>query len=97
MASKKDFLEQKAINFRDYLLKYKPAPEIQTYIHSFHRDKLIMTLLAVVVPIVKSNTTASAISDLMKKLTVPESEVPEVADKLKRYLEMFASVVLSDA
>ena len=93
--SKKDFLEQKALNFREYLLKYKPAPEVQAYIETFNKDKLIVTLLAIVVPIVKAGAASSAVTDLMKKLTVPEEEAPEVAERLKRYLEMFANVVLA--
>lgn len=92
---KKDFLADKARNFRDYLLKYNPSPEVLKYIQSFKEDMLMVTLLSVVVPIVQTNTTKSAVTDLMKKLVVPDSEKADVAHKIQRYLEMFASVITS--
>lgn len=92
--SKQDFLLGKAKNFRDFINRFQPAEEIVTYMSSFREDTLIATLLGVVVPIVQSGTTASAVTDLMKKLNVPDAEKTAVADKIRRYLEMFATVVL---
>ena len=74
--------------------RYQPAEEIVTYMSSFREETLIATLLGVVVPIVQTSTTASAVTDLMKKLNVPDAEKAAVADKIRRYLEMFATVVL---
>lgn len=92
---KRAYLLSKAKNFRDYINKYTPADEIVAYMKSFNESTLLITLMSVVVPIVQSKTTASAVRDLMKKMSVPESEQAAVADKLARYLEMFAAVVLS--
>lgn len=93
--SKRDFLLSKARNFRDFISKYEPADEIVRYMSSFQEETLIATLLGVVVPIVQTKTTQSAVDDLIKKLKVPETDVPEVRAKIQRYLEMFASVVVS--
>ena len=92
-ATKADFLLTKAKNFRDYISRYDPAPEVVGYMDSFREDLLIPTLLTIVVPIVSSNTTAEAVQDLMKKMTIPDAEKAEVATKLTRYLEMFVKVV----
>ena len=91
--TKTEYLLEKAKNFRDYINKYSPAPEVATYLQSFREDLLIPTLLTIVVPIVRSNTTADAVRDLMAKLTVPDAERDEVATKLRRYMEMFATVL----
>ena len=93
--NKREYLLGKARNFRDYINQYKPADEIQAYIKNFTESNLLITLMSVVVPIVQTKTTASAVRDLMKKMTVPDSEKAAVADKLARYLEMFAAVVLA--
>lgn len=92
-ATKVDFLLAKAKNFRDYISRYDPAPEVVCYMDSFREDLLIPTLLTFVVPIVSSNTTAEAVHDLMKKMSIPDDEKAEVASKLTRYLEMFVKVV----
>ena len=94
-ANKQEFLASKARNFRDFISKYEPADEIVTYMKSFRDEMLMATLLGVVVPIVQTKTTASAVADLMKKLKVPESETSDVRAKIERYMEMFASVALS--
>lgn len=91
--TKADFLLAKAKNFRDYISRYDPAPEVVGYMDSFNEDLLIPTLLTIVVPIVSSNTTADAVKDLMKKMTIPDAEKAEVAAKMTRYLEMFVKVV----
>ena len=91
--TKSEFLVTKAKNFRDYVARYDPDPEIVAYMQSFREDLLIPTLLTIVVPIVRSNTTADAVRDLMKKMKVPETERNEVAEKLRRYMEMFAAVL----
>lgn len=91
--TKADFLLAKAKNFRDFISRYEPAPEVVRYMNSFNEHLLIPTILTFVVPIVSSNTTAEAVQDLMKKMTIPDAERAEVATKLTRYLEMFVKVV----
>jgi hypothetical protein len=91
--TKSEYLVAKAKNFRDYINQYAPAPEIASYLQNFREELLLPTLLTIVVPIVRSNTTADAVKDLMAKLTVPEAEREAVATKLCRYLEMFATVL----
>jgi hypothetical protein len=93
--SKQDFLLSKARNFRDFITKYEPDEAVTKYIATFNESTLYATLFAVVVPIVHSKTTGSAVADLMKKLKVPESEKADVASKIQRYLEMFAAVITS--
>ena len=91
--TKIEFLTAKAKNFRDYISRYDPAPEVTAYINNFREEMLIPTLLTIVVPIVRSKTTDDAVRDLMKKMTVPEAESEEVAKKITRYMEMFAEVL----
>ena len=91
--TKSEFLLEKAKNFRDFVGRYNPDPDIVVYIQNFREDLLIPTLLTFVVPIVKSNTTEDAVRDLMKKMSVPEAEHDVVAVKLRRYMEMFSAVL----
>jgi hypothetical protein len=91
--TKSEYLVAKAKNFRDYISRYHPAPEVANYLQNFKEELLIPTLLTIVVPIVRSNTTADAVRDLMKKMTVPEAERDEVATKICRYMEMFVAVL----
>lgn len=91
--NKQEFLLGKAQNFRTYLQQYHPAPEVQKYLDAFEPSLLTPTLLTVVLPIVRSNATASAVKDLMKNLQIPDGQAEAVRDKLTRYLEMFAAVV----
>ena len=91
--TKQEFLVSKAHNFRKYVAQFKPKPEIQAYIDKFDEAMLIPTLVALVLPVVKSGTTGDAVDDFMKKLEVPEDQKADVKQKIVRYLEMFAQVL----
>jgi hypothetical protein len=93
--TKIDFIIDKAKNFKDYLNSYKPDESIQVYINGFDEKMVIPTILTAVVPIVKAGKQESAVIDLMKKLTVPEGQEDEVKNKLIRYMEMFAKVMMA--
>lgn len=93
--TKNEFLLSKAKNFRAYISDFSPAPEIQQYLEKFDESYLVPTILTVVVPIVEANKTEGAVEDLMKKLSVPDDKKQEVKTKLIRYLDMFATIVLS--
>jgi hypothetical protein len=93
--TKKEFLVAKAHNFRKYVAQYKPKPEIQAYIDKFDEAMLVPTLVTLVLPVVKSGTTGEAVDDFMKKLDVPEDQKADVKQKIVRYLEMFAQVLMS--
>jgi hypothetical protein len=91
--TKIDFIIEKAKNFKDYLHSYKPEESIQVYINGFDEKMVVPTILTAVVPIVKAGKHESAVTDLMKKLTIPEGKEDEVKTKLMRYMEMFAKVI----
>jgi len=93
--TKIDFIIEKARNFKEYVHSYKPQESIEAYINGFDEKMVLPTIITAVVPIVKAGKQESAVLDLMKKLTIPEGKEDEVKNKLVRYMEMFAKVVMS--
>ena len=93
--TKQAFLLEKAHNFKEFIARYGPSPTLQTTMEGFNEAMLLPTIATVVVPIVKSGAQASAVSDFMTNLNVPQTERQAVEAKLLRYLTMFSEVLLS--
>ena len=96
MPTKQDFLEQKASNFKNYLLQYQPSKEVVDYAESFSKESLIPTILTSLVPVVSSGSQGALADSLLEKLVLKdEEERVAVKEKILAYFNCFYTVVMS--
>lgn len=96
MPTKQEFLEEKATNFRNYLMQFQPSEEVVTYADSFSKESLIPTILTKLVPIVSTNSQDSVADSLLEKLIVKEEQKQTVKEKILAYFNCFYSIVMND-
>lgn len=93
--TKKDFIIEKAKNFRNYIAGFNPSDEVKKYLDKFDENLVIPTITTIVLPIVAAKAEKSLAIDLVNKLTVPTDQREEVVNKICRYLTMFNEILLS--
>jgi hypothetical protein len=94
IVTKLKFLEEKADNFKNYLLDLKPDDEARKYIETFEPQLLVSTITNIIVPIVQMGGVEESADEILKHLTVPDGKTEEVKKKICRYIHMFNDVLL---
>lgn len=94
--TKEAFLLQKGKNFREYILKYSPNQEVLDYMSKFDEKNLMASITTMLIPVKLSGTADVVIGELVARLTVPPTEEKDVKDKIRRYFDMFADVMMSN-
>jgi len=97
MQTKQTFLEQKAENFKNYLLQFSPSQEVIDYANNFSKETLIPTILTTLVPVITSGSQGAVADSLIEKLVVKdEQERQAVKDKILAYFNCFYTVVMQE-
>ena len=81
------FLQEKADNFRNFVLGQSPDTEVMNQINGFQKDLLLQTLTGVLLPAVQIRGIDNLVDELMSHLT-PTDPIA-VRGKMKRYFECF--------
>jgi hypothetical protein len=94
--TKHEFLIQKGKNFKAYILSFNPDAEVLKYMEQFNETNIRTSIMTLLVPVKTLGTQEILINDLLSKLTISETELPTVKEKLKRYIDMFIEVSLAN-
>jgi hypothetical protein len=81
------FLQEKAENFRVYVLGQSPDNETIQQIEAFRKDMLLPTLTGVFLPAVQLRGIEGLVDELMLHLT--PTDAAAVRAKITRYFECF--------
>jgi len=95
MASKQEFLEAKAENFKKFLMGLEPNDASRDFLEKFDKKTLIPTILTQLVPLVSAGLHKKIVGEILKGLVIPEGSEEEVEKKIIAYFEMFCDVVSS--
>jgi hypothetical protein len=91
MSSANDFITQKAENFRSYLLSMSPDLELKQQLDGYTKEKVMPTLLTVLLPSVAALGVDGVVSEIMLHITAPDTAA--VTEKVKRYIQCFLEAI----
>ena len=94
--TKYEFIKEKALNFKAFLLKHDPNDEVKEFINKFDEIKLYPTIMTFLVPARALGTSEMMVDELLGKLqNLPDGEREAVKSKIIRYFDMFVELVTS--
>ena len=87
MSDRLAFLQEKAANFRAFILGHSPDAELSAQIEGFAKDLLLPTLTTVLLPAWQSKGKDAIVAELMTHLT--PADPAAVKAKVERYFQCF--------
>ena len=85
------FLQEKAANFRQFLVDNSPDDELKKQMTAYQPTLLLPTITTLLLPMAAAGLLPQAVDEILSHLTPTDSEAAR--DKIRRYLEMFVSVI----
>ena len=92
MCERLPFLQEKAENFRAFVLGQNPDADLIAQIDTFRPDMLLPTLTTILLPAIGAKGIEGVADDLMAHLT--PTDAVAVKGKLVRYISCFYEVLL---